>query len=367
MLKLSLLDGPKFLWRSNFLIRPCIFNPLVVGFIGVLHLVDLSPAHAQDGVTQGSTVELPFITIRNRTGDSDPDDFFGDERGREFSGWCDVRQTTVPALSSIAEAAPFRIPWEFMTVTGIREATLEKIYSELETADTTRAPVLYTHGYNIGFEKGCRRAISLQDNANLQDGFLWFSWPSDGVLTNYMRDETDLFWSAPSLADIIADMSGRFAPEKMNVAGHSLGGRGVALSLYIMAAQHPEVKLENVVLLAPDMDFETFYRILPAIRNLASRITIYTTVDDRALDLSETLHGYPRLGQSGNPVEILEGVQVIDVSELPTDSASGHLYHLYGKLVGKDLDQLLNQGLGAAERENLKQLGHNHWSLQEDE
>ena len=49
------------------------------------------------------------------------------------------------------------------------------------------------------------------------------------------------------------------------------------------------------------------------------------------------------------------------------DSASGHLYHLYGELVGKDLDQLLNQGLGAAARENLKQLGHNHWSLQEND
>lgn len=349
------------------MIRPYVFSPFVVGLIGILHLFNLPSAQAQDGVTQRSFVEMPFVTIRNRTGDSDPEEFFGDERGTEFSGWCDVRQTKVPALSSIAEAAPFRIPWEFMTVTGIREAPLGDIYSELENANTTRAPILYTHGYNIGFEKGCRRAISLQDNANLQDGFLWFSWPSDGVLTNYMRDETDLFWSAPSLADVIANMSERFAPQKINVTGHSLGGRGVALSLYIMAAQHPEVKLENVVLLAPDMDFETFNRILPAIRDIAIRITIYTTVDDRALDLSESLHGYPRLGQSGNPVEILQGVEVIDVSELPTDSASGHLYHLYGELVGKDLDQLLNQGLGAAARENLKQLGHNHWSLQEND
>ncbi|MBO6920472.1 MAG: alpha/beta hydrolase [Rhizobiaceae bacterium] len=349
------------------MIRPYIFSPLVIGLIGMLHLFDPSPSHAHDSVTQQSTAELPFITTRNRTGRSDPDDFFGDERGGEFSGWCHVRQISIPGLSSIAEAAPFRIPWEFMSVTGIREAPLENIYSALEPADTTRGPLIYTHGYNISFEKGCRRAVSLQYNANLKDGFLWFGWPSDGVLTNYMRDETDLFWSAPSLADVIADMSGRFAPKKVNVAGHSLGGRGVALALYIMAAQHPEVKLENVVLLAPDMDFETFNRILPTIRDLAARFTIYTSVDDRALDLSENLHGYPRLGQSGNRVETLQGVEVIDVSEFVIDSASGHLYHIYGKLVGNDLDQLLNQGLGAAERENLKQLGYNHWSLQEDD
>ena len=342
-------------------------NRLCLGVISTLCLGTISPLHAEDGMTQRSQNALPFVTVRDRTGDDDPEEYFGDERGPERSGWCDVQQTKVPALASLAEAAPFRIPGEFLKVTAVREVDRAEIFDALEAADTPRAPVLYTHGYNVGFEKGCRRATTLQENANLKDKFLWFSWPADGVPTNYMRDETDLYWSAPSLADLIADMSDRFAPQSISVAGHSLGGRGLALALYIMAAQHPGVTLDNAVLLAPDMDFETFVRILPSIRDQAARITIYTAVDDRALEVSERLHGYPRLGQSGNPVEILTGVEIIDISELRVDSASGHLYHIYGPRVGQDLDQLLNKGLGAADRDGLVRIGQNHWSLLPDD
>ncbi|NRB31741.1 MAG: alpha/beta hydrolase [Rhizobiaceae bacterium] len=329
-----------------------------------LFLCAQSQLLAEEGATQRTTVELPFVTVRNRSGETEPEDYFGEERGAARSGWCKVRRTKLPTLTTVADAAPFRIPDELMEVIAIQEAPREEIYSALEAVGPKRAPVLYTHGFNIGFEKGCRRATSLQENANLNEGFLWFSWPSDGVPTAYMRDETDLYWSAPSLADLIADMSQRFAPQTINIAGHSLGGRGVALSLYVVAAQHPDIRLDNVVLLAPDMDFETFGRILPSIRNIAERITIYKTDADRALELSERLHGYPRLGQSGNPVGILDGVEVIDISELPRDSASGHLYHIYGALVGSDLDQLLNQGLGADERSGLRKIGSNHWSMQ---
>ena len=322
-----------------------------------------APLEAQQGVTQRTNNELAFVTVRDRTGETDPEDYFGDGRGTQSAGWCDVRQTAVPALTSIADVAPFRVPDEFMKVTAIRDVPLDEIFEALEASEAERGPVLYTHGFNIGFEKGCRRATSLQDNANLKERLLWFSWPSDGVPTNYVRDETDLVWSAPSLASVIADMADHFAPQKVNVTGHSLGGRGVALSLYILAGHHPDVRLDNVALLAPDMDFDTFAGMLPSITGIAERITIYTTNADRALDLSETLHGYPRLGQSGNPVETLEGVEIVDISELPIDSASGHLYHIYGTQVGNDLDQLLNQGLGAAERTGLKQVGDNHWSL----
>ncbi|NRB03155.1 MAG: alpha/beta hydrolase [Rhodobacteraceae bacterium] len=338
-------------------------NRLCLGVICILCLCTSAPLHSEDGKIKRSQNALPFVTVRDRTGDDDPKEYFGDERSSEVSGWCDVQQTTVPALSTLIEKAPIRIPGEFLKVVAIREADRSEIYAAFEAASTKRAPVLYTHGYNVGFEKGCRRATALQENANLKDKFFWFSWPADGVLTNYMRDETDLFWSAPSLTDLIAEMSERFAPQSVSIVGHSLGGRGIVLAMYIMAAQHPSVTLDNAVLLAPDMDFETFARILPSIRDKAARITVYTAIDDRALDVSEKLHGYPRLGQSGNPVEILEGVEVIDISELRDDSASGHLYHVYGTRVGQDLDRLINKGLGAAERDGLVRIGHNHWSL----
>jgi len=116
--------------------------------------------------------------------------------------------------------------------------------------------------------------------------------------------------------------------------------------------------------LAPDMDFGIFQRILPRISSIAETITVYVADDDRPLALSASLHGYPRLGQAGNDVATLEGVEVVDVSDLPAATPSGHIYHVYSESVGDDLDQLLNDGRRAAQRRNLIQDGVNLWRLQ---
>jgi esterase/lipase superfamily enzyme len=224
--------------------------------------------------------------------------------------------------------------------------------------------VLHVHGYYMSFERGCQRAALFQDNANLTGRFLWFSWPSNGALADYLQDESDLYWSVPDIADAIMELERRFGPGVVDVAGHSLGARGVALALYEVASRAPETRLDEIVLLAPDMDFGIFGRMLARILPITDGITVYVTQGDRPLAISAQLHGYPRLGEAGNAVETLEGVEVIDLSDLPADSPTGHLYHIYSPGVGDDLDQLLNGGLRAADRRNLLQDGPNLWRLQ---
>ena len=149
--------------------------------------------------------------------------------------------------------------------------------------------------------------------------------------------------------------------------GHSLGARGVVLALAEVANRQPEIRLGHIVLLAPDMDFAIFERILPRIAPIAQSMTVYATTGDRPLALSEQLHGYPRLGQAGNDVSSLGGVEVIDLSDLPSEGPTAHLYHIYSAEVGADLDQLLNEGRTAAARRNLVRAGGNIWRLQEAE
>ena len=45
-------------------------------------------------------------------------------------------------------------------------------------------------------------------------------------------------------------------------------------------------------------------------------------------------------------------------------SPTGHIYHIYQNDVVNDLDQLLNDGKSASQRDNLKQTGDNYWLLQ---
>ncbi|MBT8459733.1 MAG: alpha/beta hydrolase, partial [Boseongicola sp.] len=143
----------------------------------------------------------------------------------------------------------------------------------------------------------------------------------------------------------------------------SLGGRGVVLALAEIASRYPEERVGHVVLLAPDMDFEIFVRLWPRISRIAEGFTIYVSDEDRPLAVSAQLHGYQRLGQAGNDVSSLDGVEVIDVSMLPDVDASGHLYHIHDARVGDDLNLLLNQRLAANERAGLTVTGTNTWSI----
>jgi esterase/lipase superfamily enzyme len=312
---------------------------------------------------EGELRGVPYLTLRNRTGETVPDAFYGDDRSSLKAGRCSIREVDLGALAPVADAASPYLRDELLRLSRIEEMDPARFFQELESDVANRQPLIYTHGFYVNFEKGCRRATLFQENACLEGRFLWFSWPSDGALTNYTRDEADLYWSVPDLADAIAGMAGRFGNGEVHVAGHSLGARGMILALYELASRDPDLRLGELVLLAPDIDFGIFQRLLPRIRPIVRGITVYVSSADRPLALSAQVHGYPRLGEAGNNVTVLQGVEVIDLSGIPARSPTGHLYHIFNPEVGADVNQLLNDGKRAPQRRNLVQAGDNLWNL----
>ncbi|PWJ20763.1 alpha/beta hydrolase [Jannaschia seohaensis] len=113
----------------------------------------------------------------------------------------------------------------------------------------------------------------------------------------------------------------------------------------------------------PDIDLGIFKRILPRFRPVAQNITVDAMSGDRPLALSAQLHGYPRLGEAGNGVSDLEGVEVIDLSDLPNEGPAGHLNHVYNEAVGDDLRRLLHSSERADARLGLVVQGGILWSL----
>jgi esterase/lipase superfamily enzyme len=312
---------------------------------------------------ENTTLEFPFLTLRNRTGSEVPGQAYGGERSDLKAGVCAVERLDLGVLTPLADVAPSFLREELLRVTDVKEADPDAILDRLDATVGARGPALYVHGYYIGFEKGCRRAAVLQRNAALEGRFLWFSWPSDGAAAHYTHDEADLYWSLPDLADTIMTLDRRFGSGTVDVIGHSLGARGVVLALAEVANRHPETRLGHVVLLAPDMDFEIFERILPRVSPIVESMTVYVSTGDRPLALSARLHGYPRLGEAGNEVSRLTGVEIIDLSELPSEGPTGHLHHLYSRPVGEDLGRLLNDGARADARQGLVAQGENLWRL----
>lgn len=315
-------------------------------------------------IAQSAKQNVPFLTTRDLSAPEGSSADFGGARSILRAGHCILEEVDTGALSEILENGPTFLREKLLSIEDVIVQPPGDLLAEVEAA-TPGAMALYVHGYYIDFDKGCRRAALLQQNAGLDGRMVWFSWPSDGDIANYVQDEADLYWSVPDIAAVIIDLNARSpAANGADIIGHSLGARGVALALAEVAFRAPETRVGHVVLLAPDMDFDIFAKLLSRIRPIAKSITIYVAEEDRPLDLSEQLHGYPRLGQMGNDVTSLEGVEVIDVSRMPNESASGHLYHIHNSEVGRDLDLLLNGDLSARDRPHLEVTGLNTWALE---
>ena len=323
----------------------------------------------ESGIEKVSYQSVPFLTLRNRTGDDEAANYFGGERSFLQAGYCKLSRTPINTLKSIADKAPFHIPDEIVKLDAISELPVQDFWQRMENSSNQQAPVMYLHGFHISFERGCRRALVLKESLGLAGRFLLFIWPSDGAITNYTHDEADLYWSVYPLREVLTDMINRFGKGNINVVAHSLGTRGVMLSLVLLAQIHKddEPLINNVVLIAPDIDVGIFKQYLPLIRPLARNMTVYASSNDSPLALSRQVHGYVRLGEAGEHLEDLQGLEIIDISDVPMRAPSGHVYHLNQDIVIEDLDQLINGNKQAAQRNNLKQVGKNQWQWQQAE
>ena len=61
---------------------------------------------------KGEEVSVPFVTLRNRTGDTEPSSYYGGSRGTLEAGFCTVMFSPIWGLEDIAETVPFYIPDE---------------------------------------------------------------------------------------------------------------------------------------------------------------------------------------------------------------------------------------------------------------
>jgi hypothetical protein len=82
------------------------------------------------------------------------------------------------------------------------------------------------------------------------------------------------------------------------------------------------------------------------------------------------LTGYPRLGQGGEYLTLIEGVETIDVSSSGRYQFTGHEYFKYHPWVSVDLVNLLSTGAPASERARLQPKLHNgmrYWEFSDSE
>jgi len=315
-----------------------------------------------------STESVLYYTLRNHTGKQTVDEYYGDLRDRPHTGLCEVNIRPT-GYKEITSRLPFYVSdtnKEVMTLKEFSEKKLWQAFDKAATDSDENKVVLFVHGYNIDFIKGCNRAAVFQQTLNEHSRMLLFSWPSDGTLVSYTRDEADIEWSQHYLEQVIEKLSRIYGPKRLNIVAHSLGARGVFRVMQLISRKDNRKHVNELVFMAPDIDAEVFRLAFPDLKKVAHRITLYSSENDQPLRLSNEVHGNPRLGEAGENLVVIKGMDTIDVSISGGREVTGHLYHLYNDAVRADLGLLLSNGKTTAMRPNMELLhkdGLPYWML----
>jgi esterase/lipase superfamily enzyme len=241
-----------------------------------------------------------------------------------------------------------------------KTSTLEenKFFQEVNTSVSKSAAkdaFVFVHGYNVSFEDAARRTGQIAYDLNFVGAPIFYSWPSNGKIADYTRDETNITWSTPHFQRFLTLLSQNSGAERIHIIAHSMGNRAVCEALKALSyGAASQLKFNHLVLAAPDIDADTFRELASTLQQLSARITLYESSKDRALLASKAIHGNPRAGE---PLMIIPGLDTIDASAIDTNFL-GHSYFSDNYPLLSDIHSILFRDEAASSRFGLHEMLH---------
>jgi len=274
---------------------------------------------------------------------------YGVERGKVSYGTVDlaVWQSSYENELPDVEVRPIisePTETEFNSAAGM---TRDEFFQALNDSAYPGKPgevLLFVHGFKRDFRTAAENTARLAASIGFKGRTVFWSWPSLDNPGAYLTDRTSLQWSQKHLAQFIIDLVEKGNTRRLVLVAHSLGTQGLTQALVeeIGAAQLATWNIiENLVLLAPDIDLGIFERdIVPGIDAAGIPTTVYASATDWALITSSSLNGYPRAGDSSRGVHSFDGIDTIDAT-LVRKSFLGHSYYRRSYAVVDDLRLLI--------------------------
>lgn len=244
--------------------------------------------------------------------------------------------------------------------------------------------LLYVHGYRETFTSTAKDTVQIAALSQFDGPIIQYSWPSQGELLSYAVDETNMYWDERNFRNFLTKLARLEWVKEIVIVSHSLGARLVIPAVEYVdrtSTNADSSNISNIILASPDIDREDFERdiaeeVLAARRvNNDRRITVYASLNDKALAVSRALHGYPRLGSPYcfNPFEAKElvakgqvarcfatktkyetqpsktGFTIIDTTDV-TSGGSGHSDYLRSIAACEDFAAAVNGARTRTER-----------------
>lgn len=272
------------------------------------------PAESAEAESPFHTVPVLYATHRNRTGRTNPYDFYRGQRAELSFGRATVTvpKDRSPGEFKTATAKNYKradkaklITIDVVELLGGRDAFLQAVASDVAGSRHKEA-LVFIHGFNTSFAGAIQRAGALAIDLDIDGATIAYSWPSRGSVLSYFADRAGIV--APILEDVarlIVDIARSSGAEKVHVLAHSMGCQVLIDSLYNILTFNDVTErpiVNEVIFASPDVDLAHFKGRLERIRPLANRVTTYSSSEDRALQISALLQGDRRAGQAAGEV-----------------------------------------------------------------
>lgn len=366
------LEEPESEWGEGIrelaqrLVRRSMRGPLGVDAPQAIDPRDRDVAHPasmeRSETPDAWVVPVLYGTDRKPTGDPEPRKFFGAGRGALSFG---VVKVSLPKKRDKGEI-PRPKWWRFwdrenaarhVLLLGVDPLERDDFTADLRQAvEDSEVPeaLLFLHGYNVTFAQAAERAAQVALDLEFPGVPLVYSWPSEGKTHRYTVDENNIEWSIPHFEEFLRLVLAESGARTVHVIAHSMGNRALVRALCALESQVGWAALRQIIFAAPDVDRDNFVELARKFHGRAERFTLYGSSNDLALKASKLVHGYPRAGDSGKNMALVETVDSIDASTLETDIL-GHGYFGTERSILSDISLLLRHGFAPGQRFGLRE------------
>lgn len=196
-----------------------------------------------------------------------------------------------------------------------------------------RQALVFVHGFNTNFAEAVYRFAQIVHDADISAVPVLFTWPSRGSLFAYGYDHESASYSRDALETLLQRLASDTNVGEVSVLAHSMGNWATMEALRQMAIRNGRIspKIKNVMLAAPDVDFDVFHRQIAQIGARNSTFSLFTSRDDEALGVSRRVWG-DRLRTGAIDVReerfasvlAKEGVAVIDLTDVNSSDPLRH-------------------------------------------
>lgn len=175
--------------------------------------------------------------------------------------------------------------------------------------------LVFAHGFRNSFRSALPVAARLTYDS--ERPIIFYSWPSTDEIRGYSSDENNIEWSQEHFNDVVTHLEALCLDDpsiKVRMFAHSMGTRLLVRATPILREKS---YLAEAALICPDVDdgLVKHYARRYLSGNGTAKIRIYMSRRDKALPLSQLLHGgYNRLGEQADAMgswvgKILSGEQ----------------------------------------------------------